>query len=194
MGKAREIAGSGAGIRQKAVDLFYFVRDAIRYNPYIDFTDKENFIAGKILDLPSTFCVPKAVLLATLARAAGIPSRIRFATIRNNLVPEGLLKVMKTNIFFGHGFAELLLEGSWVKVTPSFDGPMCRENGYRTIEFDGTRDAILPATDLKGRPHIDYLEYLEAYDDLPFAWLSALLTEKYGNPRDLLPLIEGMQK
>jgi hypothetical protein len=39
------------------------------------------------------------------------------------------------------------------------------------VEFDGIHDAVLPQTDLKGNPHIEYLERYGPQADLPFEWI-----------------------
>jgi transglutaminase-like putative cysteine protease len=172
--------------RERAIALFYHVRDGIRYNPYVNIFDERIYIASNILRLDSCFCVPKAIALASLCRAAGIPARLRFATIRNLRVPESLMAVMKTDIFYGHGFTELFIDKGWIKATPAFDAAMCRESGLRTVEFDGSHDAVLPDTDLAGRPHIEYLEYMEPYDDVPFEWIQDHFNDKYGDIKSLI--------
>jgi len=172
--------------RERAVALFYHIRDGIRYNPYVNIFDERIYIASNVLRLDSCFCVPKAIALASLCRATGIPARLRFATMQNLLVPENLKAVMRTDVFYGHGFAELLIGDSWVKATPSFDAGMCARYGYRTIEFDGVHDALLPERDLEGRPHVVYIEYFDSYDDVPFEWLQAVYIKGYGEIRHLI--------
>lgn len=178
--RAREFCEKFPAPRERAVALFYLIRDSIRYNPYVNIFDENIYIAGNILRLDSCFCVPKAIVLASLCRAAGIPARLRFATMRNLLVPENLKAAMKTDVFYGHGFAELFIGGKWIKATPSFDAGMCAKYGYHTIEFDGVHDALLPERDLAGTRHIEYIEYFDSYDDVPFEWLQSIYNEHYG--------------
>ena len=52
------------------------VRDQIRYNPFLDFTDESTYRASSCLAAGEGFCVGKAALLAACARAAGIPARV----------------------------------------------------------------------------------------------------------------------
>ncbi|MBW1674902.1 MAG: transglutaminase domain-containing protein [Deltaproteobacteria bacterium] len=75
---------------EKAVGLFYFVRDSIKYNIYMISVFIEDFKASRILEWGKAYCVQKAVLLTALGRAAGIPSRLVFAKIRNHRIPNGL--------------------------------------------------------------------------------------------------------
>jgi transglutaminase-like putative cysteine protease len=65
-------AGSGDD-RQRAVRLYYAVRDSIRYDMTTFGLDPVQFKASKCLDADSAFCVPKAIALAAAARAARIP-------------------------------------------------------------------------------------------------------------------------
>ena len=85
---AENVTGACAGDREKLVRLFYFVRDSIRYNLFMISAFEEDFKASRALEWGKGYCVQKAVLLAALARAAGIPSRLAFAKIRNHRTPE----------------------------------------------------------------------------------------------------------
>src|SRR5215213_940544 len=69
----------GAGDRERAVSLYYAVRDEVRYNPFLDFSDPLVLEASAVLAADEGFCVGKASLLAACARAAGIPARVGFA-------------------------------------------------------------------------------------------------------------------
>jgi transglutaminase-like putative cysteine protease len=162
----------------KAKPLFYFVRDEIRYNPYLPKHLREDFRASNVLSTGEGYCVQKAVLLVALARAADIPSRLGFAVIRNNLMPYKLFQVMKTNIFPWHGYAELYLKGKWVKATPSFDLKMCQENNIVPVEFDGQSDAKFHLYDREGKLHIEYLMDRGLFDDVPLNQIKKSLSER----------------
>jgi transglutaminase-like putative cysteine protease len=162
----------------KAKSLFYFVRDEIRYNPYLPKYLREDFRASNVLSTGEGYCVQKAVLLVALARAAGIPSRLGFAMIRNNLMPYKLYQVMKTNIFPWHGYAELYLKGKWVKATPAFNLKMCQENKIVPVEFDGQSDAKLHLYNREGKLHIEYLMDRGPFDDVPLNQIKKALSER----------------
>ena len=53
-------------------ELYYAVRDEIRYNPFLDFSDAEAFRASAVLKAGQGFCIGKAALLAASARAGSI--------------------------------------------------------------------------------------------------------------------------
>lgn len=156
---------------EKALKLFYFVRDSIPYSLYMISVFKEDFTASRILEWRKGYCVQKAVLLTTLGRAAGIPSRLAFARIRNNKVPDKIVQMTGTNIFPRHGYTQFFLDNSWVSVAPTFDKGLCEKIGAPTVEWDGRGDAILPAKDLGGNDYIEYIEKFGSYDDLPFDWI-----------------------
>src|SRR5262249_6015897 len=55
---------------EKAVRLYYAVRDSFRYDPYSIRADRQLFVASDVLAVKAAFCIPKANLLAAAARAA----------------------------------------------------------------------------------------------------------------------------
>jgi len=87
--------------REKALRLFRHVRDEIPYSLYMISVFKEDFTASRILAWGKGYCVQKAVLLAALARAAGIPAQI-----------EAGLVYLKGRFFY-HAWNTLYV-GNWV--------------------------------------------------------------------------------
>ncbi|TET12664.1 MAG: transglutaminase domain-containing protein, partial [Dehalococcoidia bacterium] len=73
--KARLVTEGLESDREKAVALYYFVRDQIKQNPYAPCQFLEDYKASSTLERGHGFCQHKAVLLVALARAAGIPAR-----------------------------------------------------------------------------------------------------------------------
>src|SRR5216117_3554764 len=132
----------GAVARERAVSLYYAVRDQIRYNPFLDFSNAEVFKASSVLDAEQGFCVGKAALLAACARAVGIPARVGFADVKNHLTSPELTAKMGTDLFAFHGYCDLLLDGKWVKATPAFNLGLCTRFRVKPLEFDGTADSI----------------------------------------------------
>ncbi|PKN05195.1 MAG: transglutaminase [Deltaproteobacteria bacterium HGW-Deltaproteobacteria-9] len=153
---------------EKAVKLYYAVRDQIIYNPYSFSLDKETFRADVILSKGNGWCVQKAILLAATGRAAGIPARLRFANVVNHLVTERLRELMKTDLFVFHGLTELYLEGQWVKATPAFNLSLCEKFGVLPLEFDGKNDSIFHPFDKSGRRHMEYVHDYGPFDDFPY--------------------------
>ncbi len=177
---ARIVTNGCSSDEDKAVKLFYFVRDSIGYNVFMISVFIEDFRASRILEWGKGYCVQKAVLLAALGRAAGIPSRLAFAKITNHKLPQHIFQIMKTNTFHRHGYNQFLLNGQWVSAAATFDKNLCEKNGLPTVEFDGKSDAILPEKGLKGEPYIEYLEKFPPHDVLPFHWIAEKVSEIVG--------------
>jgi transglutaminase-like putative cysteine protease len=175
----RRSIGDASTEVEKAVRLFYAVRDGIRYNPYAVANDRNVYRASVILNAPSAFCVQKAILLAAAARAAGIPSRLGFADVRNHLASEKLRETMKTDLFVFHGFTELYLGGKWVKATPTFNRELCERFRVRPLDFDGREDAIFHPFDEQNRQHMEYLRQRGTFADFPFEEMVRALAEAY---------------
>lgn len=165
---------------EKAVKLFYFVRDKIRYNLYMISVFIEDFRASRVLEWGKGYCVQKAVLLAALGRASSIPSRLMFAKIRNHRVPPHILEMMGTNTFPRHGYNQFFLHGRWLSAAATFDKDLCEKNGLPTVEFDGKSDAVLPERNLRGEPYIEYVEKFAPRDDLPFEWIAQRVSKIVG--------------
>jgi transglutaminase-like putative cysteine protease len=180
IGAARNVTRGCSSDEEKAVKLFYFVRDSIRYNIYMISVFIEDFKASRILEWGKGYCVQKAVLLAALGRAVGIPSRLVFAKIRNHKVPAHIFQMMKTNTFPRHGYNQFFLNGRWVSAAATFHKGLCEKNGLPTVEFDGKSDALLPEKDLKGEPYIEYVEKFAPREDLPFDWIKEKVSKLVG--------------
>jgi len=154
--KARELARGLKTDKEKAIALFYFVRDAIKYNPYDSADRYEYSIASATLKRGYGLCFQKAAVLIAMCRAIGIPARFGFADIRNHLMSQRFLDMMcGSNILVYHGFAEIYLD-------------TCQDNGYIPVEFDGEHDARLHRQSKDGRLHVEYIKSRGSYDDLPW--------------------------
>ena len=170
-------------VHEQARRLFYLVRDTIPYNLYVPFFLPEHYRASAILHRGSGYCVQKAVLLVALARAAGIPSRLVFADIRNYLISERVAELMETNLFIFHGYVEWQLGDRWVRVTPSFDKEVSREHGYPLVEFDGRNDAIFPSHAVDGRKFVEYVRHHGVFSDVPLDLILKAWDQAYGRER-----------
>lgn len=175
---ARRSAGEGSA-RERAVRLYYAVRDGIRYDPYAFHVTPDWLSASRTLAAGSGWCVPKAILLAACCRAQGIPARLGFADVKNHLATRRLLEMMGCDLFIWHGYVSLFLDGRWVKATPAFNIEMCRRFDVLPLEFDGTADSLLQPFDAKKRRHMEYVRDRGFFDDVPFEQLSADMRATY---------------
>lgn len=191
--RARAIVAAGDTALDRAVNIFYWVRDRIPYNPYRTTYDRDQYRASFILGQGDGFCVQKAILTAALSRAAGVPCRLRFATVRNHLVTRRLREAMKTDIFVFHGLVEFFLEGGWVKATPAFNLSLCERFGILPLEFNGREDSILHPFDREGRKHMEYLHDFGPFDDLPFDQMTGEFRRHYPHLEELLKMAQRAQ-
>lgn len=174
----RATAGATGDV-ERAVRLYYAVRDGIRYDPWGATLERERYRASAIAAMPAAYCVQKAILCAASARALGIPARLAYADVRNHIASEKLLERMGTDLFVFHGLTELFLEGRWVKATPVFNVELCRRFGVLPLEFDGRSDATLHPFDAAGRRHMEYVNDRGSYADFPYEELVRVFRETY---------------
>jgi transglutaminase-like putative cysteine protease len=168
---AREVAAGlspGATDVDRAVALYYRVRDDIRYDPYSIRPEPRAFHASTVLAERAAFCIPKAILLAAAARVLGIPSAIGLADVKNHLTTPKLRALMGSDVFIHHGYTVLHLDGRWVKATPAFNIELCRKFGVLPLEFDGRRDSLMHAYDARQQRHMEYLRDHGRFADFPF--------------------------
>jgi len=180
---AEKLIADCANDRDRAVALFNFVRDSVRYNIYMVSMYLDDFRASNILDRKKGYCVQKAVLLAALARAAGIPARLTFAKIQNHRISDNLFERLGTKVFPRHGYNQFYLDGRWVSAAATFDRDLCKRGGLPTVEFDGYHDALLPTRDLAGNPYIEYLKDYGPESDLPLEWIIAETAKIWGKEK-----------
>ncbi len=177
---ARAAADDRQTSLEKGIALFYAVRDEIRYDPYrIDLEKRESFKASVIIGRGYGYCVAKAIVLAAVARASGIPSRLGFADVRNHLSTERLRQLMKTDTFIFHGYTELFIEDRWVKATPTFNLSLCEKFGVNPLNFDGRSDSLFHPYDREGKRHMEYVRDHGHFADLPYERIVAYFRECY---------------
>jgi transglutaminase-like putative cysteine protease len=167
-GFAEDLAKGAVDEKERAIRLYYGVRDQIRYDPYSFEDSREALKASSVLAKKVGFCVPKAVLLAAVARAQEIPSRLGFADVRNHLTTRRLRSYMDTDLFVYHGYVELFIQGRWVKATPAFNLSLCTSFNVKPLEFDGVNDSIFHEFDTLGNRHMEYVTQHGHFPDLPF--------------------------
>jgi len=176
---ARKHAGTTADPRAQAVALYYAVRDGIRYDAYGIDLSVGGLKASTTLAGGRGWCVSKAILLAAVCRAQGIPARLGFADVRNHLSTARMRETMQTDVFYWHGYTAIHLHGVWVKATPAFNVELCERFRIRTLEFDGQADSIYHPFDLDGREHMEYLAYRGEFDDVPLDAMTADFRRHY---------------
>lgn len=153
--------------KTRAVLLYYAVRDGIRYDPYSIDLSMEGLRASGTLKARRGWCVTKAILLAACCRSIGIPARLGFADVRNHLSTARMRDLMKTDIFYWHGYTSIYINDAWVKATPAFNIELCKRFNILPLEFDGIKDSLYHPFDAAGNRHMEYLAYRGEFADVP---------------------------
>lgn len=164
---------------EKAVAMYYRVRDGIFYNPYVSIFQKEFFKAGYSVQKKKNFCIPKAILLATGCRLAGIPARLGFADVKNHLMSEKLERALRSDIVRFHGYTDIYLEGKWVKATPAFNVRLCRAFKIEPLDFNGKEDAIFHPFSTEGDKHMEYLHDHGTFAEMPYNTMLEVYKQHY---------------
>ena len=175
-----EVADGARDDHDVVARLFAAVRDGIRYDPYAVSGDPADYRASTVLASDRGYCVQKSVALTAAARAAGIPSRLGFADVRNHLSTERLRAAMGTDLFVWHGYSTFFVGGRWTKASCAFNAELCARFGVDPLEFDGRHDALLHPYSGDGSRYMEYVNDRGTYTDLPLEVMLADLAETYG--------------
>lgn len=169
----------GANDRERAIALYYAVRDSVRYDPYrIDLSER-GLSASHALATGIGWCVPKAALLAAVCRVQGIPARLGYADVRNHLSTARMREYWGTDVYMWHGYTDIWLDGAWRKATPAFNLELCERFDVLPLEFDGVADSIYHPYDRAGNRHMEYVRDRGHFADVPLAQISADFVEHY---------------
>lgn len=177
--KAASVGGAATSTADRARRLFAAVRDEIRYDPYVDFTDPETFRASSVLAAGRGYCVGKAALFAALCRASGIPAKFGLADVKNHLATPRLLEAVGSDLFAYHGYVELRVDGRWLKASPTFNSSLCAKFGVPPLEFSGREDALLQAFNTAGHAFMTYVADHGTSLDVPAKFLRAEMQRMY---------------
>lgn len=157
--------------KEKAIALYYSVRDEFKYNPYTFSKGVNSLRASFCLENQQAYCIPKAVLLGASCRQMGIPARLGLADVKNHLSSPSLIEFLKTDVFTMHGYSEIFLSNKWVKCTPSFNKTLCEKMGVEPLEFDGETDSLFQRFNGPGEQYMEYLKDHGPFDDVPVEFI-----------------------
>lgn len=163
----------------KAVKLYYAIRDGWRYDPYQIKLEPEALKVSTLMARSDGHCIDKAILLIAACRVVGIPARLCLAKVRNHIAAERMTATFGTDELVPHGYAELWLNGKWVKATPSFNKGLCDRLGVAPLEFDGHSDSLFQEFDHSGGTFMEYLEEYGAFADVPLERMRELMQRHY---------------
>lgn len=162
-----------------AMTLYLAVRDEVAYTPYWDFEDAETFRASTCLKTGKGMCQSKAGLLAAAARINGIPARVGFADVINHMSSKKFSDILGTNVFRWHAYADLFLDGKWVKATPAFDAELCTAFNVPPLEFNGYEDSLFQPMNDDKQKFMEYVGEHGTFADIPRDTILADFKEHY---------------
>jgi transglutaminase-like putative cysteine protease len=181
---------AGSTDTERAVSLYYAVRDTVRYEVYGADFSRSGLRASRIVRAGSGMCIHKSVLYAAALRAIAVPSRLVFTDVRNHLASARLRALVGGDVFRYHCLTSVYLNGRWVKATPVFPTLLCRLYKIAPLEFDGITDSLHHPFDLQGRRHLEFLHTHGEFADLPYDLVVTGLREAhpglFGDPEHLI--------
>lgn len=160
----------------RAVDLYYAVRDRLHYEVYATDISARGLTASTVISTGQGFCLHKSIVYAAAVRAVGIPSRILCASVRNHLSSPGLQSLVGGTTFL-HWFSQVFIGDRWIKATPVFNALLCKMYGIEPLEFDGRADSIFhPAGDAGA---MEFLGEPLSFDDVDPVRFRALIADAH---------------
>lgn len=175
---AEAVPDQGVSDREKAVALYYAVRDGVFYEVYGADLSREGLRASAVVAAKTGFCLHKSILYAAATRAVGIPSRVLAGEVRNHLASDKLKKLVGGEVFL-HWLNEIELDGRWLKVTPVFNKMLCKLYGIAPLDFDGTAEAVYHPFDEHGRQHMEFIGPVASFDEVEHPTVVALMRQRH---------------
>lgn len=167
------------GAKERAVKLYEAVRDNFYYDPYkLDFK-KESLKASYLINQKKAYCIEKAIILAAVYRAAGLPARVGFANVRNHIGTERLEQFLGTNLLVFHGYTQVKIDSKWIKATPAFNKQLCDKLNVSVLEFNAEDDSIFQEFDKKGSRYMTYEHTYGEFEDLPYDLMMQEMKKHY---------------
>lgn len=164
--------------KENAILLYEKIRDHFIYDPYnLDLT-LEGLKASTMVTKKRAWCVEKATLLIACCRAVGIPARPGYAIVKNHIGVDRLTEILRSEEIVFHGYADLFIEGKWVKATPAFDYKICRITGVEPLEFDGENDSLFQEFS-RGEKFMEYIYDYGVFDDVPLKKMNEEMKQHY---------------
>ena len=165
--------------REITVELYNYVRDHWRYDPFNISFEKEKYKASFIAERPSGNCVEKSIVLIACLRGLGIPSRLHLGKVKNHIAVERLTKKLGTNELTPHGMVNVYLNGDWLKMSPAFNKELCELYNVEPLEFDGKSNSFLQQYNNDGNEFMEYIEDYGHFEDVPVDFMVQNLKDNY---------------
>lgn len=106
-------------------------------------------------------------------------AKMGYADVTNHIISPKILDLLGSKIFLMHGFARLYLNNKWIKVTPTFNASLCEKMRVKPLDFDGENDSMFQEYNMEGNKHMEYLQYHDDFEDVPYKYLTDLYLTNY---------------
>lgn len=165
--------------KELAIKLYLKIRDGFLYDPFNLDISKKGLTFSNVLCKTRAWCVEKAGLMVSCSRALGVPARPGYAIVKNHLENEKLEEVLQSDLIVFHGYADLYINGKWVKCTPSFDKRVCRISGVDPLDWDGEKDSLFQEHNKSEKRFMEYVEYYGEFADVPITLANSEMKKYY---------------
>ena len=184
---AEEIAKDARTPEEKALSIFYHVRDAVRFSLAYSRSS-----ASQTLKRGYGECGNKTNAQLALLRAVGIPARFRWVQARSEVLHHLIADFVYRNLppVVSHFWCECFLSGEWVSCElmldkPLYDGMLQQglitNEQVPTIDWDGRTDLVLLKPWItQDRGHLpsfdDAIRVLQASEEgMPPLWIEWII-------------------
>lgn len=116
------------------------VRDTIDYNVF-NVSLNENLKASAVVEEPSGFCLHKSILFVAGCRALRVPAVLCSDIVTNHVADAAMIELVGGEEFL-HWYAQIHLNGRWIKSAPIFNTLLCAVYGIDVLRFDPIGDAV----------------------------------------------------
>ncbi|MEO0404020.1 MAG: transglutaminase family protein [Bacteroidota bacterium] len=161
------------------VGIYNKVRDNILYNPFDIKIDPDYMKASLTAQKGFGHCIDKSSLFIALCRRFGIPARLGLSKVKNHIGTARFETIIKSDVLVPHGYAEVKIDGTWVKCTPVFNKTLCEKLSVPPLNFNGVDDSMFQSYNEDGKQFMEYLEDYGSFDEPPLKLIIRLLREHY---------------
>lgn len=130
-------AANTAGAVERLHDV---VRDTIDYNVF-NIPLHAELCASEVADLGAGFCLHKSVLFVAGCRKLGVPAVLCSDVVTNHVADPAMLDLVGGEEFL-HWYAQIHLDGRWIKAAPIFNTLLCAVYGLEVLRFNPSTDSI----------------------------------------------------
>ena len=161
------------------IELYNYVRNHWRYDPFNINFKNESYKASFIADRTSGNCVEKSIVLIAYLRGLGIPARLHLGKVKNHIAVERLTKKLGTNELTPHGMVNAYLNGELLKKSPAFNKELCELYNVEPLEFDGISNSFLQQYNNDGNEFMEYIENYGHFEGVPVDFMVQNLKDNY---------------